>query len=276
MLRSGEASLPSFPSLLVQKFTKRGIENCIGSLYNEIEALRQITGGTLMEMTPSATFQKVSDYAQMIETVKDDPALKKAEQQIDVFKQECERLDTLIKLPREERKDKAGDLYDDIYQKYAQKQAYTSLPIALTAWMGLGTAALVAAHATAIVAPGLQSILALGFLVGTFSKRGFPTLYAKAVKKWVLPKKVDKELLETLESRSRDAHENLDSAKKTLEKLRKSNIKKAYEAQKQAEENRPRVEEIEDEPDFVMIDNMRLARQQHLCGDIQAELSPGE
>jgi hypothetical protein len=227
-----------------------------------------------MEMTPSATFQKIGDYAKMLDTAQDDPAVKKAELQVDAFQKECDRVDTLLKLPRDQRISQSGDLGQDIFQKYAQRQVMISLPIALTAWMGLGAAALIAAQVTAVITPGLQGILALGFLIGTFNKRGFPTLYAKAVKKWVLPKKVDKELVEKLEVKSKEAHKNLNTAQKSLEKLRKNNLKRALEEQKMAGESGPKVTEFDDEPDFVMIDDLKLARQRYLGREIPAKLAP--
>jgi hypothetical protein len=221
-----------------------------------------------MEITPSAAFGKAGEYAQMLDDVKEDPAVKKAEQQVDGYQKECDRLDTLIKLPRQERFNQSGDLYDDTLKEVGSTHIHTMGPLVITGTLGLGAASLCALMATNVMGPQAPGLLAIGLLVFMFNKHGFPSLYTKALKKWVLPKKIDKKLLETYKEQSTEAHGHLDRAKQSLETLASKKLKALAEQRKTAADNRPQVTEMEEEPDYLMIDNLKLAKQKHLAGEI--------
>ena len=95
-----------------------------------------------------------------------------------------------------------------------------------------------------------------------FNKRGFPSLYAKVMKKWVLPKQVDKKMMEELKKQSGEAHDNLDSTKTRLEKIKTGKLKNIVKEEQKAEAERASATStVEEENEYLVVDGVKLRKK---------------
>jgi hypothetical protein len=222
-----------------------------------------------MEIKPSMS--AVGGYAKALEDVDKDPEVKKLQDAVDTYQAKSNNVDSMISMTPDARKNKAGALYDNIYKEVATRDIHTWGPVAITATMGLATAGLVAANVTGCVNPQIQGLLALGILVGMFNKHCFPTAFAKIMKKFVLPKQVDKKLMQELQKQSTDVHGRLDVAKERLEQTKAAKIDKIYqEEQKREAERSPSANTVEEESEFLVVDGVKLKKRFISDGDIEA------
>ncbi|MHC9541264.1 MAG: hypothetical protein AB9903_17305 [Vulcanimicrobiota bacterium] len=209
-----------------------------------------------------ASVNSVGGYAKALEDMDKDPEVKQLQDKVDSFQKECTRIDTLMTLPRETRAAKGGNLYDEIYKEVATHDVHLYGPLVITGAMGLSAGCLVAATVTGVVGPQIQGLLALGILVGMFNKRGFPSLYAKVMKKWVLPRQVDKKMMEELKKQSGEAHDNLDSTKTRLEKIKTGKLKNIVKEEQKAEAERASATStVEEENEYLVVDGVKLKKK---------------
>lgn len=213
-----------------------------------------------MEIKASAN--SVGGYAKALEDIDKDPEVKQLQDKVDSFQKECTSIDTLMTVPRETRAAKGGDLYNEIYKEVTTHDVHLYGPLVITGAMALGAGCLVAATVTGVVGPQIQGLLALGILVGMFNKRGFPALYAKVMKKWVLPKQVDKKFMAELEKQSGNAHSNLDAVKSRLEKIKTGKLDKIVKEEQKAEAERASpTSTVEEEDEYLVVDGVKLKKK---------------
>lgn len=217
------------------------------------------------------------DYSRIIAEVNEDPGVKKAQEIVDVYQKRFDSADSILTLPRDERRNRAGDIANDYWKSEAHNVVQIWGPLALVGWLGGGLGLMMAGSAAGIISPQIRGLLALGLLVGTFWSKGFPTLFAAGIKKFILPGRVDKRLKKYYTQERSVAEQKLTSARTTLEQTSLKTMTKLVELEEKerAAKMNANVVELEDEPDYVVIDGVKLKKQGMIIANLSSALTTG-
>ena len=211
---------------------------------------------------------QAGDYASIMADVKEDPAVKKAQQNIDAYVKECDRLDNMLKLDRSSRIAQAGDIGTGFWNQEATIVAHTYGAFMLLGYMGLGLGLIMAGTNAGIIDPGLKSLLAIGVIATAFWKKGFPAVVRKVSGKWLIPPRVDKRIKRHIQNERSQAESRLAIAKDTLQQTELKVMNRLAEkaAKEMAEGKNAGVVQLDEEPTVVVIDGVKLQKKDSLMG----------
>jgi hypothetical protein len=233
----------------------RNLSSDIISVDNNAQAN---AGRAVMEMK-SLSGPNLGNYSRAIDEVNNNPEVKQLQAQVDSYQKKVDRCDTMLKLPRDERLKQSGELGDEHWKTAARMSVHTFAPLAMVGWMGGGLAGIMAANAAGIISPQLQGLLALGVLITTF--KGMPQLMVKGLRKWDIPKRADKGLKKHYEQEQATYDRLLKVGKDSLERAKLEALNRLVEKEKQNKAAPQTVKEIEEEPDYIVLDGIKLSKK---------------
>lgn len=200
----------------------------------------------------------VADGAKILDQMKDGSELKKAQTEVVHIQEQFTRMDTLLGATPQERKTQAPEFYQECY-----RQAYKEAGIQTMEFLIMGGCA--AGFFIGAAMGGMNAIPFFG-LIGAFW--GGPAIMKGIANKWILPKKTDAKVEQNLRNEKARLQADLLRAQERLEKAKS---KALTDVQQQAQNKD--VQTIEEEPEFVVIDGIRLKKKkegtlQHILDDI--------
>ena len=211
--------------------------------------------------TALSSSRGAGDYARVLDELCDDPEMRKAIANKERYEQEFQSIDALVKdsaqLTREERLTKFAPYVDDMWKTESHRLAPWGVA-AVGGFIAAGAAAGIALASAGVLSPGLGVLFGAGVLICAFN--GVPKWYGTALKKWILPGAVDKQLMKGI-------REQRDHAKEKVEVISKKVDSAKRDVMKKAEERKQIVESavVEDSDcEYVVIGGGRLEKKKQM------------
>lgn len=206
-------------------------------------------------------FYGAADYSEIMVSVRKDPVLIRARESIECYEKSRDDAVRKLALPRQERLVQSGALAKTYLKEEIEGTKNTLLPTAVERYIGVGTVAIGGALLTGVAGPLGVMVLGTGLLVSAFHPRGFPRLVSKVAGNWLIPGNVDKKLRSHYESLRRESEKELRKAREAYSQMEPKIVQKYVEMQKEKKARKASVVDLEEGPDYLMIDRVRLEKR---------------
>ena len=191
----------------------------------------------------------------VLDSIGEDKDVKAVESRLKELRLQEHDIDSGLSMSRNERSSLYGSKYDDYRKKIVEVQKVVVMGL-VTATLAAGSIALMAATSAAL-SPPITGLISITTLVMAFSSKvGTARIYAEALKRWILPKKIDKKIVHDLKSEKNQVEASIKTTEQDLEKAKKTAMKKLA-----AEKAANRSDTLDDGEDFINIGAMRLRKK---------------
>jgi hypothetical protein len=204
----------------------------------------------------------VNSSAGLLFGVVDDPAVKKAENNVKTLRKKHQEVCSDRELPY----DQLVSRYQTLYKNSRAEKAVSHIKTAKILGIGAG---LGSAAAICVAGLGLAASIGLGICSLPFSFYCVPQLYAQIASRLVIPRQVDGAVREVLGKEADRLSEELGKAEDTLNTL------VAPYLREESEEQKDKAVEVDASQEYVIIDGIRLPRKAEPPESMQLRFIPG-